>query len=71
MPDDSEYLLLPEVAAACRTSVSTVRVWIAAGRLPSVRPARRRLDHRLALARFLEGAGVTRAARAADCEDRP
>jgi excisionase family DNA binding protein len=69
MPDDSEYLLLPEVAAACRTSVSTVRVWIAAGRLPSIRPGRRRLVHRLALARFLEEAG-TRAARAADSEDR-
>jgi len=47
-------LLLEEVARECRTSVSTVRYWIQSGRLPSIRPGRRRLVRRRDLERFLE-----------------
>jgi excisionase family DNA binding protein len=56
MPQTSEYLLLPEVAEACRAPLSSVRYWIAKGKLPSIRPGRRRLVHRQALERFLEDA---------------
>lgn len=42
----SEMLLLEEVAARCRTSISTVRHWISTGRLASTRPGRRRLVKR-------------------------
>lgn len=51
MPE--QYLLLPEVAELARVSVSTVRHWIRVGRLPSVRPGRRRLVPRAALVRLL------------------
>ncbi len=56
MGDGHELLLVDEVAARCRTSVSTVRFWIQTGKLRSVRPGRRRLVRRGDLERFLEGA---------------
>ena len=38
-----QYLLVAEVAEIARTSESTVRYWIATGKLKSTRPGRRRL----------------------------
>ena len=52
---DNELLRLDEVAAICRTSIHTVRYWIAMKRLPSIRPGRRRLVRRADLERFLDG----------------
>lgn len=49
----SPYLLLKEVAEETRTPLSTVRHWIATGKLPSVRPGRRRLVRRVDLDAFL------------------
>lgn len=51
----SPYLLVEEVAEETRSPVSTVRHWIATGRLASVRPGRRRLVHRADLAAFIAG----------------
>ena len=48
------FLYLNEVARECRTSVSTVRHWIAVGRLPSVRPGRRLLVTRDDLDSFID-----------------
>ena len=48
-----EYLLLEEIAQISRTSVGSVRAWIRTGRLPSVKPGRRRLVRRSDLERFL------------------
>jgi len=42
----SPFLLLTECAELARVPVSTVRHWIAIGRLPSVRPGRRRMVRR-------------------------
>lgn len=42
----SEFLFLAEVAALARVSVSTVRHWVLTGKLPSIRPGRRRLVRR-------------------------
>ncbi len=50
---EQQHLLLPEVAAVARVSVSTVRQWIATGRLRSSRPGRRRIVRRDELERFL------------------
>lgn len=47
-------LTIPEAAQAARTTTSTVRHWIAIGRLASVKPGRRRLIRRADLARLLE-----------------
>jgi excisionase family DNA binding protein len=49
----SPYLLLEEIAEETRTPLSTVRHWIATGKLPSVRPGRRRLVRRVDLDAFL------------------
>lgn len=49
----SPYLLLTEIAEETRTPLSTVRHWIATGKLPSVRPGRRRLVRRVDLDAFL------------------
>jgi excisionase family DNA binding protein len=49
----SPYLLLSEIAEETRTPLSTVRHWIATGKLPSVRPGRRRLVRRADLDAFL------------------
>jgi len=48
------FLYLDEVARECRTSVSTVRHWIAVGRLRSVRPGRRLLVTRDDLESFID-----------------
>jgi len=54
----SKLLLVEEVAAICRVPVSTVRYWLFVGKLPSVRPGRRRLVREDELERFLaRGAG--------------
>jgi excisionase family DNA binding protein len=54
MPDKGrEFLLLDEVARECRAPLSSVRHWIATGRLRLIRPGRRRLVNREALDRFL------------------
>jgi excisionase family DNA binding protein len=50
---NSDYLLLEEVAALSRASMHTVRRWVQSGRLPSSRPARRRLVRRCDLEAFL------------------
>jgi excisionase family DNA binding protein len=48
------FLYLVEVARECRASTSTVRHWIAVGRLRGVRPGRRLLVTREDLDRFIE-----------------
>lgn len=53
---ENEFLLLEEVAQECRTSVETVRHWIAHQRLRSIRPGRRRLVRREDLDSFLRAA---------------
>jgi excisionase family DNA binding protein len=54
----NQFLFLEEVAAETRATLSTVRHWIAVGKLPSVRPGRRRLVRRADLERFLEASGL-------------
>ena len=49
----SPFLLLTECAELARVPVSTVRHWIAIGRLRSVRPGRRRMVRRDDLEAFL------------------
>ncbi|MET0794629.1 MAG: excisionase family DNA-binding protein [Polyangiaceae bacterium] len=58
----SPYLLLHEIAEETRTPLSTVRHWIATGKLPSVRPGRRRLVRRADLDAFLVRPANDRAA---------
>lgn len=58
------YLFLSEVAELARVSVDTVRFWVRAGKLASVRPGRRRMVQRDVLDTFLQrGATVDRKAR--------
>ena len=47
------YLLLSEVAELARVSIDTVRFWVRAGKLASVRPGRRRMVQREVLDAFL------------------
>jgi excisionase family DNA binding protein len=47
------YLLLSEVAELARVSIDTVRFWVRAGKLASVRPGRRRMVRREVLEAFL------------------
>jgi len=54
----SPFLLLTECAEHARVPLSTVRHWIATGKLPSVRPGRRRMVRRTDLDAFLAGAAV-------------
>lgn len=56
-PIVDDLLLLEEVAARARVSISTVRHWIATGKLESVRPGRRRLIRAADLRDFLERDG--------------
>lgn len=49
----SKYLILREVAELARVSVSTVRHWIAEGRLHSIKPGKKRLVKKTELTRFL------------------
>jgi excisionase family DNA binding protein len=51
----TRWLLVVEAARIARTAESTVRYWCAVGKLPSVRPGRRRLISEEALERFLSG----------------
>lgn len=53
MAADVDLLRLEEVARIARVSISSVRHWIKTGRLPSIRPGRRRLVQRSALDSFL------------------
>lgn len=62
-----DYLLLSEVAEIARTSIDSVRGWLRSGRLPSVKPGRRRLVRRAELERFLARDGLTEQ-RAADAD---
>jgi len=57
MGEGSDLMLVGEVAAICRTNVSTVRFWIQTGKLPSLRPGRRRLVRRSDLESFLARSG--------------
>jgi excisionase family DNA binding protein len=54
----SPFLLLTECAEHARVPLSTVRHWIATGKLPSVRPGRRRMVRRADLDAFLAGAAA-------------
>lgn len=63
MTDD--FLLLDEVAELARVSVDTVRFWIRAGKLASVRPGRRRMVRYTVLEAFLQRDPRPSAARAA------
>jgi excisionase family DNA binding protein len=49
----NELLHLAEAAAEARVSISTMRHWLATGRLQSVRPGRRRMVRRVDLDAFL------------------
>ena len=51
----NSLLFLDEVAQETRASISTVRHWVSTGKLPSVRPGRRRMVRRADLERFVEG----------------
>jgi excisionase family DNA binding protein len=53
MTEQTELLLLDEVARRCRVPVSSVRHWIAVGKLPSGRFARRRVVRAADLDRFI------------------
>jgi excisionase family DNA binding protein len=64
----SEFLFLEEVASETRTPLSTVRYWILIGKLPSLRPGRRRLVRRTDLERFLVASGNRAAARESDAQ---
>jgi excisionase family DNA binding protein len=55
MTTRGDLLLLVEVADIARVSVETVRYWIKQGKLPSIRPGRRRLVRREDLEGFLSG----------------
>jgi excisionase family DNA binding protein len=66
MPNN--FLLLAEVAAEARVSLSTVRHWVTVGKLATVRPGRRRMVRREDLDAFLAsdvapGGGVVLRAR--------
>jgi excisionase family DNA binding protein len=50
------FLYLTEVATECRTSLSTIRGWIASGRLRATRPGRRLLVAREDLDALLNAA---------------
>jgi excisionase family DNA binding protein len=68
-----EYLLLEEIAEISRAPVGTVRAWIRTGRLPSVKPGRRRLVRRSDLERFLarDVLAERRASRESDANEQP
>jgi excisionase family DNA binding protein len=55
MPQDGadDLLFLDEVAQHARVSIESVRHWIKAGRLPSVRPGKRRMVRRSDLDVFM------------------
>lgn len=53
MANEGDLLRLEEVAQLARVSISSVRHWIKTGRLPSIRPGRRRMVLRRDFERFL------------------
>jgi len=53
MNGEDRYMLAVEVASEARVSVSSVRHWIRTGKLPSVRPGRRRLVRRADFDQFM------------------
>jgi excisionase family DNA binding protein len=53
MGEQRRFLTLDECAAEARVSLSSVRHWLRAGKLRSVRPGRRRLVERSEFERFL------------------
>lgn len=55
MNTDTEYLTVEEVAARLHVSTRTVRRWISAGTLPSVRAGRRVLVDAADITAFLTG----------------
>jgi excisionase family DNA binding protein len=55
----SPFLLLSECAAHARVPISTIRHWIAVGKLRSVRPGRRRMVRREDLDALLNGGSPT------------
>jgi excisionase family DNA binding protein len=63
----SPFLFIEEIAEETRTPPSTVRHWIATGKLASVRPGRRRLVRRSDLDAFLANAPSPSKADAARC----
>lgn len=56
---DPQFLLVPEVAALSRVSIGTVRLWIATGKLPRVKPGRRVMVRVSALQRLLSSSERT------------
>jgi excisionase family DNA binding protein len=60
--------LIEEVAVIARAPVSSVRYWIASGKLKSSRPGRRRLVTEVDLDRFLRG-GTSAAERQSSAEN--
>jgi len=52
-PVETELLFIEEVATLARVSAETVRFWVRRGKLPSVRPGRRRMVRRDVLEAFL------------------
>ena len=55
-----KYLTLPEVSAVARVPLSTVKHWIAIGRLSSFKPGRSRVVREDVLLKFIEGGGEAR-----------
>ncbi len=53
----ADIYLLTDVARICLASISTVRHWVALGKLKSIKPGRRRLVLRQDLEAFLGIAG--------------
>lgn len=68
---DHPLLFIEEVAALCRTSVGTVRHWMRTGRLPSLRPGRRRMVRRVDLEKFLDDAARSPKQFDLDTDARP
>lgn len=52
-PAPNTLLFLEEIAAELRCPLGSVRAWVASGRLPSIKPGKRRLVRREDLSAFL------------------
>lgn len=52
---EHQYLLVTEIAELARAPVHSVRAWLRSGRLPSVKPGRRRLLRRVDFDAFMGG----------------
>jgi excisionase family DNA binding protein len=60
---DTDFLHVEEIARLCRAPKSSVRHWLSTGKLPSIKPGKRRLVLRQDLDRFLRTARPRGAAR--------